>query len=95
MTKERDISESKFAAINKTFLQVKDIAVLLDCSLSKAGYYRKKFIKRNEEELDFFKPMVRTSDFITFYKIDVERIRENYKMFFEINGSDHFEHLQN
>lgn len=73
-----DKALNKFAAINKTFLQNKDIAVLMDCSETKASYYRRMFLKQYEEEKDYFAQLVPTTEFIEFYNIDMNRIRDNY-----------------
>lgn len=75
---KKNIALKKFEAINKTFLQNKDIGVLMDCSESKATHYRRKFLKEYDTEKDFFTPMIPTTDFVEFYKIDLERIRDNF-----------------
>lgn len=81
-----NVALEKFLAINRTFLQNADIATLLDCSVAKASYYRKRFLKQYESEVDYFTPLIPTTDFIEFYKIDLDRIRDNYKVFHEVKG---------
>ena len=91
MSEIKKISTEKFEAINRTFLELKHIGVLMDCSISKAAKYRKKFLAANRDDSDFFQPMVRTTDFIHFYKIDIDRIRENFKVF---NKGNNYAELQ-
>lgn len=74
----------KFIVINKVFLDTKDIAVLLDCGLNKANFYKKEFIKSKNYENDHFKYNVRTSDFVKHFKIDLDIIRDNYKVVKEL-----------
>ena len=47
--------------------------------------------KFEADDSDFFQPMVRTTDFIHFYKIDIDRIRENFKVF---NKGNNYAELQ-
>lgn len=70
----------KFEVINKTYLQVKDIRILMDCSTSKASVYKKKFLMFFQEkkyEPDYFKIDIPTADFIEYYNINVNLIRSN------------------
>ena len=78
------ISVIKFNILNKMFLSNEDIGILMGCSISKASGYRKLFLKIYDDEPDFFEPRVRTSDFLKHYKIDVERIKDNYRVIHQL-----------
>lgn len=70
----------KFIVINKVFLDTKDIAVLLDCGVSKARVYRHEFLKSKNYKEDYFKSNVPTGDFVKYFKINLDIIRDNYKV---------------
>lgn len=76
----------KYEILTKTFLTLKDISVLMDCGLNKAGDYRKQYIKAKRLEKDYFNIMIPTSDFIKHFKIDVDMIRNNYELEQRIQG---------
>lgn len=68
----------KFEAIKKNFLTVEDIAVLMDCGKKKASDFRKHFIVKTNQTSDYFPNIIRTSEFLDFYRIDTNLIRDNY-----------------
>jgi len=79
---------NKFKVINKTILTNNDIAVLMDCGLSKAAKYRKKYITARKLKKDEVHNTITipASDFIEFYDIDINLIRENYVIWSQIRG---------
>lgn len=68
----------KFKLLNKHDLTIKDISVLMDCGITKASRYRNKFIKDKKIKSDYFGIIILTNEFIEFYNINVDMIRENY-----------------
>lgn len=84
----KDIYE-KFRIINKTNLTVSDIAKLMDCGLTKASNYRRKFIIRKGLVKDdvHISYDINTADFLEFYKIDVNLIRENFKLLYQMDNN--------
>lgn len=78
----------KFKVINKTILTNNDIAVLMDCGLTKATKYRKKYITARKLKKDEVHNSIsiKASDFIDFYNIDINLIRDNYKVLSQIRG---------
>lgn len=81
--------EQKINILNKVFLSIKDISILLDCGPTKAKRYREKYITAKKIEKDYFDIVIPTVDFLKFYKIDVNLLRDNYKMLKgEINAAN-------
>lgn len=70
--------KKKYELLTKHELTIKDIAILMDCGISKASKYRNKFIKDKKIKSDYFGITILTSEFIDFYKIDVDMINNKY-----------------
>lgn len=72
------MNKLKVKVLSKHNLTIKDISILMDCGLSKASNYRKRFIEKKKLKSDYFGITILTSEFVDFYKIDVDMIRDNY-----------------
>lgn len=78
--------KKKYELLTKHELTIKDIAILMDCGISKAAKYRNRFIKEKNIKSDYFGITILTSEFIDFYKIDVEMISDKYILEQQLNN---------
>lgn len=79
---------NRFNIINKSFLTVKDIMVLMECSSTVATKYRTKFLNKYGSKDNFIQVRIPTSLFIEFYKLDVNMIRDNYVTIQKLRGGN-------
>lgn len=84
---------TKFNILNKAFLTLKDIAIIMECSREKARKYRTNYITKRKLNSDFFQVNISTQDFLEFYEVDVSMIRDNY-ILLSNNGVINYEKRQ-
>lgn len=72
--------KDKVKRINKLWLTVEDIAVIMECGMTKASNYRKKYLEKKGTKSDYFHDKIPTVDFLKFYKVNTDILISSYDM---------------
>ena len=72
--------KDKVKRINKLWLTVEDIAVIMECGMTKASNYRKKYLEKKGTKSDYFPDKIPTVDFLKFYKVNTDILISSYDM---------------
>lgn len=68
------LAKKKIEILNKNFLTIRNIQILMDCGKDLARKYRDKFVEKQGIDRKYFGTRIPTNEFIEFYKLNFDLI---------------------